>query len=218
MIPILYEDENFLIANKPPGLVVHATLDKKRENLYDVLKSQTQNENLQILNRIDKDTSGIVLFSKRTSGNQEIQNLIETHQFVKKYYAIVLGDWCIDSKFECFLKKVKDKNKKEIMIDVSKGGVKSISLIKTLKSNAQYSLMEFTLITGRMHQIRVHAKMNLHPIAGDALYGDIEFNKKQKYQRMYLHSHFLAFEYEGKKIEVEAPLDGEWVKFSEQIF
>jgi 23S rRNA pseudouridine1911/1915/1917 synthase len=213
-IEILYEDHHFLIVNKPAGLVVHATLDKKRENLYDLLKKNYSY--LGLIHRLDKETSGAILFSKNAEINPFIQKEFETHRLEKKYWAIVHGNWIIDQRLEMFLKKIKNNKKQDIMIKVDKGGVKSISQIKTLSSNEKYSLLEFTLLTGRMHQIRAQAKSVGHPIIGDLIYGDLELDKLIKPQRMLLHSYSLNFLLEDKKIQAIATIDHEFKNWIEQ--
>jgi RluA family pseudouridine synthase len=213
-IEIVYEDHHFLIVNKPAGMVVHATLDKKRENLYDLLKMKYPY--LGLIHRLDKDTSGVILFSKNTEINSYIQKEFETHRLEKKYWAIVHGNWIIDQKLEMFLKKVKNNKKQDIMIKVDKGGDKSISQVKTISSNEKYSLLEFTLLTGRMHQIRAQAKSMGHPILGDQLYGDLDLDKLIKTHRMLLHSYSLNFSSEDKKIHAIAAIDNEFKNWIEK--
>jgi RluA family pseudouridine synthase len=213
-IEILFEDENFLIVNKPTGLVVHATLDKSRDNLFDLVKSDR--EYLGLLHRLDKDTSGCILFTKNEEINSFVQEGFETHSFEKKYWAIVHGEWKIDAKVEMFLRKIKNEKKQDIMTRVNKGGQKSISKVKTIFSNTQYSLMEFTLLTGRMHQIRAQAKHSGHPIVGDLLYGNKMLDNKITTPRMFLHSHCLTFVHGEKTIEAIAPVGTQFENWIEK--
>lgn len=207
-IETLYEDENFLIVNKPAGLVVHSTLDKSRENLFDLLKKQYPE--LYLSHRLDKDTSGAILFTKNESVNKFVEVGFRTHTFKKVYQTIVHGEWKFQGELSSFLKKVKNSRGHEVMEIVTKGGVKALSIVKSIKSNQQYSLMEFELKTGRMHQIRIQCKGNGHPIVGDTIYGN------EKMDRMFLHSKELSFEYEGKQIKAIAPLDLKFYEFMEK--
>lgn len=197
-IKIHYEDEFFLIVNKPEGLVVHATLDKKRENLYDILRDERPNQYLGLHHRLDKETSGLMLFTKNQRVNHFVQDGFLHHSILKKYFAIVHGSWILENEvLEDFLKKEMIA-RKEKMIRVFKGGQKAITFALTLKHNHQYSLMDFTLKTGRMHQLRVQSSLRNHPLVGDRTYGDLTDSGS----RLMLHSYALSFEFEGKKIEI----------------
>lgn len=209
-ITILYEDSNFLIVNKPAGLVVHATLDSNRENLYNLLRESGKYDYLGLHHRLDKDTSGAILFTKNSEVNTFVQNAFETHSLTKKYWTIVHGEWLLSNPIETiedFLKKEKNKNKIEVMVKVNKGGQKAVSLIQNVKYNQLMSLMEFTLKTGRMHQIRIQSALRSHPIVGDAIYGNKLLDQNIKPQRLYLHSKEISFEFNGKTIKALAPLD-----------
>jgi 23S rRNA pseudouridine955/2504/2580 synthase len=203
----LFEDENFLIVNKPNGLVVHNTVDKKRLNLYDILRDENPNQYLGLVHRLDKDTSGAIVLTKSESVNKFIQDEFLTHRIEKKYLCITHGEWVIDQTIEDFLKKEKNKNKIELMVKVLKGGVKAISLVKTIKHSSTFSLLEFTLKTGRMHQIRVQSASRNYPLVGDTFYGNLDLDKKVEPERLFLHSHSLSFNFEGKRVSVNAPLD-----------
>lgn len=201
-VPVLFEDSNFLIVNKPAGLIVHATVDKSRENLFDILR-ETYPE-LSILHRLDKDTSGAMLFSKKPEINKDIQAIFDERSIQKTYLALVHGEWAEDKGvMEDFLKKEKIKNK-EKMVKVLKGGQKAITYFEKISTKNNVTLMRFTLETGRMHQIRVQSALRGHPLLGDTFYG-----KADGAQRLFLHSHYLEFQFEGQSIAVtaEAPLE-----------
>lgn len=206
IIETLFEDENFLIVNKPSGLVVHATVDKARENLYDILKKS--HPDLAILHRLDKDTSGAMLFSKNPEINKDAQALFDERIIQKTYIALVHGEWEGEKGvMEDFLKKEKIKNK-EKMVKVLKGGQKAITYFEKKSYKNGVSLMSFTLETGRMHQIRVQSALRNHPLLGDTFYG-----KPDKALRLFLHSHHLSFEFQGKKISVVAELPKEFKQY-----
>lgn len=196
-IVTLYENDDFLVVDKPSGLVVHATLDKDRENLYDLLKEKYSD--LSLIHRLDKDTSGAILFSKKKSANNEIQKIFDERLIKKSYIAIVHGEWKDpEGKLEDFIKKEKIKGL-ELMVKVSKGGQKAITYFEVVEIKNNFSLIKFTLETGRMHQIRVQSALRNHPLLGDGLYG-----KKDRAERLYLHSHILEFVYKNQLIKVES--------------
>ncbi len=205
-IEVLFEDSNFLIVNKPAGLIVHATVDKSRENLFDILR-ETHPE-LSILHRLDKDTSGAMLFSKNPDINKDIQAIFDERSIQKTYQALVHGEWESDKGvMEDFLKKEKVKNK-EKMVKVLKGGQKAITYFEKISSKDNISLMRFTLETGRMHQIRVQSALRGHPLVGDVFYG-----KEDKAERLFLHSYHLEFQFLGKTISVTAELPEEFKRY-----
>jgi 23S rRNA pseudouridine1911/1915/1917 synthase len=214
-IEVLFEDDNFLIVNKPAGLIVHATVDKNRPNLFDILKESRGSSELSLLHRLDKDTSGAILFTKNPEVNKKIQEAFNERSIKKTYRAIVHGEWRENSGvMEDFLKKEIQKNKKELMVKVHKGGQKAITYFEVVKRSEAYSHMSFTLETGRMHQIRIQSALRGHPLLGDAFYGNSELDKKMNAQRLYLHSYKLEFEYEGTLIRAEARLPEEFLRFN----
>lgn len=205
-ITVLFEDSNFLIVNKPAGLIVHATVDKSRENLFDILK-ETYPE-LSILHRLDKDTSGAMLFSKNPEINKDIQAIFDERSIQKTYLALVHGEWKEEKGvMEDFLKKEKIKNK-EKMVKVLKGGQKAITYFEKITFKNNVTQMRFTLETGRMHQIRVQSALRQHPLLGDNFYG-----KPDSAERLFLHSHYLEFDYQGKKISVTAEVPEEFKRY-----
>lgn len=198
-----YEDDQLLIVEKPEGLIVHASVDKSRSNLYDLLKINYPE--LYLIHRLDKDTSGLILFSKKSDINQELQLLLESRKINKTYLCVVHGEWSeSEGQLQDFISKEKKKiNLKwqEVMVKVARGGQKAILDFKKIKSNSFYSLLEMKLITGRMHQIRVQSQIQGHSILGDVLYG-----KQDNIPRLMLHSHKLDFTFEGHHISVESPM------------
>lgn len=205
-IAILFEDQNFLIVNKPAGLIVHATVDKSRENLFDILRET--HSDLSLLHRLDKDTSGAMLFSKNPEINKDVQAIFDERTIKKTYLALTHGEWESDKGvMEDFLKKEKIKNK-EKMTKVLKGGQKAITHFEKISSKNNISLMKFTLETGRMHQIRVQSALRHHPLLGDSFYG-----KRDQAERLFLHSFHLEFEFKGKLISVTAELPEEFKRY-----
>jgi RluA family pseudouridine synthase/pseudouridine synthase len=193
---ILFEDDNYIAINKKSGWPVHQTLDPSRPNLFNSLKSYLKQRDphhkdqyLALHHRLDKDTSGIIIFAKSKRANPILSKLFSDRKATKKYLAICLGT-CPEEEgtVENFLKKEK-VNGKELNLEVHSGGQKAITKYKVIEQDDQHALIEFELITGRMHQIRSHCqKLNL-PILGDKLYGD----NNDCFPRLYLHASKLHF-------------------------
>ncbi len=195
-LEIIFTHDDFVIVNKPQGLIVHSTVDKTRDNLYDQLKVLYPKNEVSILHRLDKDTSGLMLFSLNSEKNKIFQKLFEERKSQKTYVANVkvITHFEEETLLKDYLKKEKIGGI-EKMIVVQKGGDVALSHAINLAPH----IVQITLQTGRMHQIRVQLASRGHPILGDSLYGVDKGN-------LHLHSSFLSFEYEGKHFEfVSAP-------------
>ena len=207
---ILFHDENLLIVNKPAGLVTHATLDKKRDNLVDLLKRELNLSYLGLIHRLDKDTSGAILFTLKEEANIPVQKMLENREIKKTYQALVSGhlEWSgHEQKWEDFLKKERRQGI-ELMSKVTKGGVKAISLLKDVKHFNHTSLLELELVTGRMHQLRIQTSVRGHAIVGDTLYGD----RSRQEVRMFLHSSKMILKHPvtNSPLTIIAPLPPEF--------
>jgi len=197
---ILYEDENILVVNKPVGLLVH-DVDNK---IYNTLTNQvisyvSDSYDSSFLpapaHRLDRNTSGIVIFGKNIESLQILNNCFKEREGIKKHYlALVKGKVNKDGRVECELKK-NDKTG-EVKV-VKSGGLSSISLYSVVKSNDKYSLLDVNLLTGRTHQIRVHMAYINHPVIGDKKYGDFPLNSQfynlYKFENQFLHAYKIIF-------------------------
>jgi 23S rRNA pseudouridine2457 synthase len=213
---ILFENDYYLIVNKPSGLPIHSTLDKTRVNLFDSLRKKYGNE-LFLIHRLDADTSGVVLFSKKAEANKILDSLFKTREIKKTYFALVVGE-LIPTKgtMEDFLER-KKINGIEKMIKVSKGGEKAITDFEVIEKKGLFSLVKLSIQTGRMHQIRAQLSLRGAPIFSDKFYG-----REIKHERLRLHSFSLSFidPFSQEKINVTAPLpdnffpqDKRYIKF-----
>lgn len=198
---ILYEDQNYIAVSKKASWPVHATLDKSRSNLFDALKSFIkQRDKLQtepylaIHHRLDVDTSGIVIFAKTHEANPVLSDVFSNHKCTKIYKAICTQRSKEKEEGELlnFLKKIKVKNK-EVMSVVSSGGQKAITRFKLIQSDKDISLVEFEIITGRMHQIRIQSSHAGFPLLGDEMYGDKKINESYKINKHLLHCEKFSF-------------------------
>lgn len=195
-LDILYEDKDLVIVNKPSGLLTVST-EKSNNTLYrqvsSYVKESNKNNKVFIVNRLDKDTSGIVVFAK----NERIKLLLQDNwnDLVKtrEYIAVVEG--VTDEKG--LIKSYLSENKEHIVYS-SKSGKLAITEYERIKYNDIYSMLRINLHTGRKNQIRVHMKDINHPVVGDSKYGN-----KSKY-RLMLHSNKIEFMFNNKLITVES--------------
>ncbi|MCC5813224.1 MAG: RNA pseudouridine synthase [Leptospira sp.] len=182
---ILYRDDLILIANKPAGIPIHETKDPLRPDFTRLLQNSLSLDYLRTANRLDLNTTGIVVFGLDPEGNHKVDELLKASR--KFYLALVHGVIPEDEfRIESFLK---DGNKK--VQTVRSGGKKAITLFKVLKRDPVNltTLVEVELVTGRRHQIRIHIAEYGHPIVGDKVYGDK--TKKLSDEILYLHSYKL---------------------------
>ena len=206
-LDILYEDENIMLLDKRPGLVVHADETEKvntlinhvQAYLYQKREWNPRWENAftpALCNRIDRNTGGIVIAAKNAETLRIINDKIRDREITKKYLCITLGQVKpSEGKIECFL--LKDEAKKEVKVyhHPIPGGKSAVTLYKTLKSRGELSLVEAELLTGRTHQIRASFADTGHPLLGDGKYGKGDVNRRYGETRQALYSYFLAFDF-----------------------
>ena len=172
-LDILYEDESLLILNKPAGIPVHPSMEHYTDSLSNGVKYYFEQISLKRkirpVNRLDRNTSGIVIFAK----NQYIQECLikqmKTDEFKKEYLALVNGS--LSKKEQIILAPIYRNENSIIERCVAANGSKAITIVELLKNFDNYSLIKCILKTGRTHQIRVHMQFIKHPILGDTLYG-----------------------------------------------
>ncbi|WP_097461090.1 23S rRNA pseudouridine(955/2504/2580) synthase RluC [Mangrovitalea sediminis] len=193
---VVYEDDNLLLINKPTGLAVHggSGLDF---GLIEVLRAARPDARfLELVHRLDRDTSGILMVAKRRPALRWLQDQIRQHQVTKRYHALVVGRWPAgrDEVDAPLLKN--ELSSGERLVRVAEGGKDSITRYRTLETFSGYTLVEAIPVTGRTHQIRVHCQFAGHPIAGDEKYMDDASLKAFKAiagRRLMLHAHALEF-------------------------
>ena len=194
-IDILYEDDWYLAVNKPAGIVVHPCSYHPNSTLSNYVKYYLNtNKMIRPINRLDKDTSGIVLFAKNEYAQERFNSI---HNSINKFYIAIVDGWFDkdEGKISAPISR-KEASIIERKVDFE-NGQESITLYKVLKNliinELKCSIVEFQLLTGRTHQIRVHSAYINHPIIGDTLY-----NKKQSanlMNRQALHSYKLEFKH-----------------------
>ncbi len=207
---IVYEDEDLLVINKPQGLVVHPCSSTKSGTLVNGLLFRVKdlsgiNGTLRpgIVHRLDKNTSGLMIVAKNDTAHRSLaKQIADKKQFKRKYIALCEGHFKNnEGKIESFIARDKKDRKK---MAVSDSGKYAVTNYKVLESFVKYDLVEFSLETGRTHQIRVHCKMLNHPIVGDDVYG----HQIKSLKGQLLHSYKLSFLHPrtGQLMEFEAQL------------
>lgn len=199
---IVYEDENLLILNKKPNMVMHKGSGHEY-GISEILKEYLKNPNFNFINRIDKATSGLVIGTKNLVINRELSEEMRERNIEKKYYILVEGklkkkEFIIKS----FLKRLEDR-----VVELEKyevGAKESISYFRVVETGKDCTLLEGTLGSGRTHQLRVQLASMGNPILGDTKYG------KGKEKIMYLFSHYLKIDKYG--IEINLPIPKECIK------
>lgn len=173
-LDIIYEDEWLLIINKPAGIAIHPSCLHYDNSLSNGIKYYFDkielHKKIRPVTRIDKDTSGIVVFAKNEYIQECLIKQMQSKTFVKKYIAILNGN--LDSKIGVIDTPISRKNGSIIERCVNPKGETAITHYKLIKNLENICIVEFTLETGRTHQIRVHSKYIGHPILGDTLYGE----------------------------------------------
>ena len=187
-IDIIYEDKDIIVINKPSGLLTVATEKEKNKTAYhlvmEYLKKKNKNNRIFIIHRLDKDTSGIIMFAK----NERAKHLYQDNwnDIVKKrcYYAVIDGKM---QKKEGTIKSYLKENGNMVYSVKDRSGKLAITEYKVLKERKNISLLDINLKTGRKNQIRVHMKENKTPILGDLKYGE----KSKLINRLALHAYKL---------------------------
>jgi 23S rRNA pseudouridine955/2504/2580 synthase len=225
--PVLYEDDHLLAIDKPAGVAVHGGSGVSFGVIEQLRQARPAAKMLELVHRLDRETSGILLVAKRRSALTRLQDQFRERETGKTYLALVAGAWpankkVIDVPLHKYLQADGERRVKVVAKD-DPDGMRAITLVKVQRSVVpaqggiqlpSFTLLEVTIKTGRTHQIRVHLASQGHPIAGDDKYGDFELNKslaKQGLKRMFLHAWRLRFAHpqSGEEIALESPLPDE---------
>lgn len=206
--PALLEDEHLMAIDKPAGVAVHGGSGVSFGVIEQLRQARPQAKFLELVHRLDRETSGILLVAKKRSALTHLQDQFRERETGKTYLALVSGSWpankkVIDTPLHKYLLPDGERRVRVTTVDDPEG-MRAITLVKVrsvlpprpLQGLPAMSLLEVTIKTGRTHQIRVHLSSNAHPIAGDDKYGDFELNKRlQKigFKRMFLHAWRLQF-------------------------
>lgn len=203
-IKIIYEDKSIIVIDKPSGILTIATEENKYDNfnLYSILskyvKKENANNKIFIVHRLDKDTSGVIIFAKSENIKEKLQkNWNETTNRI--YYAVVIGNTKEKNTLMNYLQE-----DKRLRTYVSDSGKLAITNYEKIKSNSKYSLLKIKINSGRRNQIRVQLSNINHPILGDNKYGI----KDKSAKRMMLHASIL---------EIVNPISNKKMKFESKV-
>ncbi len=214
---ILHEDERLLVINKPAGLAVHGGSGLSF-GVIEALRAARPDERdkLELVHRLDRDTSGVLLVARKPAVLRMLHaGLREGEGFEKRYLALVKGSWQLGKKRIDAPLRTDLRVGGERTVKVQASGKSATSDFRPVQGFGRIaSLLEVSILTGRTHQIRVHAAYAGHPVAGDPKYGDFEFNKEMReygLDRMFLHASSLSFVWpdRGTEFSVNAPLPPE---------
>ena len=199
---IVYKDDNIVILDKPSSLL--SQKDGSNEvSLEDYVQEYFNNKNARLINRLDKDTTGLIMFGLNETSIKYFNEVFSNHEKVeKKYLTLVSGQVTEPGEVNTPIRK-NFQLKKMVVSSEKNGGKKALTLYKPINVFDDSTLLEVTLKTGRTHQIRVHMSYIRHHVIGDYKYGDFKINNKYKNEfgliSQFLHSYSLTFNcLEGK--------------------
>ncbi len=220
--PLLLEDDSLMAIDKPAGVAVHGGSGVSFGVIEQLRQSRPEAKLLELVHRLDRDTSGILLVAKKRSALKHLQDQFRERETGKTYLALVKGDWpdklkVIDQPLHKFLLPDGERRVR-VTTPEDPDGMRSITLVKVAQRLAGATLLEVTIKTGRTHQIRVHLASHGHPIAGDDKYGDFDWNRQLQrpgaipgLKRMFLHAWRLQFNHPvtAERVALQADLPPE---------
>ena len=215
---ILYEDDDLLVLNKPSGMAVHGGSGLSYGVIEALRELRPQARSLELVHRLDRETSGCLLIAKKRSALKSLHEQFRDDDVNKVYVALLAGQW---AKSRLMVDAPLKKNvlqSGERMVRVARDGKSAMTEFKRLTRYAEATLVEARPITGRTHQIRVHALHMGHALVGDERYGDESTHRRFRQlglKRLFLHAAHTTFRHPrtGNPLRVEAPLDQELTDF-----
>lgn len=213
-INILYEDENILLIDKEPGLVVHeddsgetdTLINRIKRYLFEKKEYDPENENSfvpALCNRIDRNTGGIVIAAKNAATLRVMNELIRD-RLVKKYYLCVVHGKISpkSATLKSFMLKNEEEKRVRVFSSPKPNAKTALTKYRVIKQNDRFSLLEIELLTGRTHQIRAQMSFIGHPLLGDTKYGTIKQNRGTGFSHQALYSYKLKFEASDKMLHL----------------
>ena len=202
-LDIIYEDEYFFVINKPAGLLSISTTKEKEKTAYhqvrEFIKNRKKSDKIFVLHRLDKDTSGVLVFVKDNTLKNLLQNNWDKYVKTREYVALVTGNVKDVDDYTCYLKEI---GPDKVIVTNKKEGKIAVTSLKTINKNNKYSLVKVNIKTGRRNQIRVVLNHLGSPIVGDKKYGGIKSN------RLYLHA---------SKLTITNPLNNKTYTFESSV-
>jgi len=209
---VLYEDKRLLVLNKPAGIAVHGGSGLSYGVIEALRVLRPDEKQMELVHRLDRETSGCLLVAKRRSALRALHELLRTNQVDKSYVALLAGQWDrkranVDAPL---LKNTLQGGERVVRVDPE--GKPALTRFRVLERLSDATLVEAKPVTGRTHQIRVHALHLGHPILGDAKYGDSQMNRacrERGLRRLFLHAASIRFRWPGEDKDqlIEAPLE-----------
>ncbi|WP_282341608.1 23S rRNA pseudouridine(955/2504/2580) synthase RluC [Pseudomonas sp. PS02288] len=219
---IVYEDKALIVLNKPAGIAVHGGSGLSYGVIEAFRQLRPDAKDIELVHRLDRDTSGLLMIAKKRSMLRHLHEALRGDGVDKRYMALVRGNWpAAKKKISAPLLK-NNLRSGERMVEVNPEGKEALTVFRVLRRFGEFAtLVEASPITGRTHQIRVHAKHAGHSIAGDSKYGDEEFTREIREmggKRLFLHAYALTVPLpEGGELKVEAEVDEVWGRTLERL-
>lgn len=219
---IVFEDKALIVLNKPAGIAVHGGSGLSFGVIEALRQLRPDARELELVHRLDRDTSGLLMVAKKRSMLRHLHEALRSDGVDKRYLALVRGRW-ESSRKQVSAPLLKNTLRSgERMVEVSEDGKAALTEFKVVRRFGDFAtLVEASPVTGRTHQIRVHAKHAGHSIAGDAKYGDEAFSREIRElggKRLFLHAHQLKVPLpDGGTLALEAPVDEAWNSTLERL-
>ena len=235
LFAVLWEDDHLLVVDKPAGVAVHGGSGVSFGVIEQLRMARPQAKFLELVHRLDRETSGILLIAKKRSALNKLQDQFRQRETGKTYLALVLGAWpakckVLDKPLHKYLLPTTDGSAGERRVKVvakdDPDGMPSLTLVKVNTTGEHqgqhYTLLEVTIKTGRTHQIRVHLASEGQPIVGDDKYGNFDINKQLArapeglgLKRMFLHAWQFQCDHPatGERLQLQSPLPAELAQF-----
>jgi 23S rRNA pseudouridine955/2504/2580 synthase len=210
---IVQESERLIVLDKPAGIAVHGGSGISF-GVIEALRTLKPGESLELVHRLDRDTSGCLLVARDAATLRTVHALLREGRCEKRYLVLIAGKWTLGHKRIDVPLRTDTRVGGERTVRADASGKPSVSEFRPVQFFGKLAtLLEVALHTGRTHQIRVHASYAGHPVAGDEKYGDAEFNTRLRelgLTRMFLHAHSMSFEWpQGGTFSASAPLPSE---------
>ena len=219
---IVYEDKALIVLNKPAGIAVHGGSGLSFGVIEALRQLRPDAKELELVHRLDRDTSGLLMIAKKRSMLRHLHQALRGDGVDKRYMALVRGRWETGTKQVNAPLLKNTLRSGERMVEVDDEGKEALTLFRVLRRFGDFAtLVEARPITGRTHQIRVHARHAGHAIAGDNKYGDEAFSgliRELGGKRLFLHAYALRVPLpEGGELSLEAPVDETWSRTLERL-
>jgi len=221
-LPVLFEDEALLAIDKPAGIAVHGGSGVAHGVIESLRSMRPEARFLELVHRLDRDTSGVLLVAKKRSALTALHEMMRTHSMDKRYLVGVKGRFRNERQHVRLALATRASGEGGKRVSVSEDGQAAETMLRRISRGAETSYLEARLLTGRTHQIRVHLAHLGHPVLGDERYGDFELNRrlrKDGLKRMFLHAASLSFTHPatGEPVTLRAPLPADLARFRDRF-